>query len=67
MGEHAELLTVQHQITKGRIGGEFRDSYGVTPEHKFSIPGRVCPAPEPYHFWGRAQCGGEFVEIRVGG
>jgi hypothetical protein len=25
------------------------------------------PAPEPDHFWGRAQCSGKFVEIRVGG
>jgi hypothetical protein len=24
------------------------------------------PASEPYHFWGRTQCGSEFVKIRVG-
>jgi hypothetical protein len=41
--------------------------YGVAPEYKFSVPGGMGPAPEPYHFWGRTQCRSEFVKIRIGG
>src|SRR5580692_3530856 len=41
--------------------------YGVAAEYKFSVPGGMGPAPEPYHFWGRTQCRSEFIKIRIGG
>ncbi len=47
---NTDSLTVQHQKPKRGITGEFGDPYGVAPQHKFSIPGRVCPTSKPYHF-----------------
>jgi len=53
--EHAHLLTVQQQNTKGQVGNEIDNPYGVSPEHKFGVAGGMGPATEPDHLWGRTQ------------
>lgn len=45
-----EGAVAEEQKTKGRISGKFRDPYGIAPEYKFSIPRRMSPAAQPYHF-----------------
>jgi hypothetical protein len=65
--ERTGLPTIQHQKTKSRIGREFGDPYGIAPEYKLSIAGRMAPSAQPYHFRRWPQNSGEFVKIRVGG
>jgi hypothetical protein len=44
--------TVQQQNTKGQVGNEIDNPYGVSPEHKFGVAGGMGPATEPHHLWG---------------